>query len=202
MRGEADRVVQVWAHKGHEVLFRCIDFLILTKSIIMEITYELTQRDFHDSIIAHRNRSKSSKWSYRVLGFIFFLGLGINLVGIAMRPIVRSLAGDFPMVIFFLLGIAFLWCGPRLVAKNQFAKQPSAHGPRTAVLDSGGVHWRWTGGSSDIEWKIFIRILESRDHFLFYSSPACFSIVPKRAMTVEQMAHLRALIGQYLSNHK
>jgi hypothetical protein len=67
------------------MLFRCIDFLILTKSVIMEITYELTQRDFRDSIIAHRNPSKSSKWSYRVLAFIFLLGLGINLVGIAMQ---------------------------------------------------------------------------------------------------------------------
>jgi hypothetical protein len=176
-------------------LFPCIKILIFAKSIIMEITYELTQKDFRDSFIAHRNRSKSSKWSYRVLTLLFFAGLIINLIGIAMRPLARLLSGDFPMVLLFLFGIGFLLFGPRLMAKNQFAKQPSAHGPRAVLMDSGGVHWRWAGGSSDIEWKNFIQILESKNHFLFYSSPVYFSIVPKRAMTIEQMAQLRTLIG-------
>ena len=37
--------------------FRCARKYFLAQSIGMEVTYELTQRDFFDSLIAHRNRS-------------------------------------------------------------------------------------------------------------------------------------------------
>jgi hypothetical protein len=166
----------------------------------MEINYELTEKDFRDAIIAHRNRTKSSKWAYRLLGILFLLGLAINLAGILIRPIDRSLPGDIPIAIIMLLGLIALWWWPRFAARTQFLKQPSAHGIRTVSLDSEGVHWRWSGGASDFEWKNFVRFVESKDHFLIYSSPAIFSIIPKRVLTLQEISDLRAFLAQYLSS--
>ena len=168
----------------------------------MEISYELTEKDFRDAIIAHRNRTKSSKWAYRVLMILAMALLGINLIGIVMRPITRSLPHDFPIAIIMLWGIGTLWCGPRLTAKRQYVKQPSAHGARTVLMDSDGIHWRWNEGTADNKWNHYVRFVESKDHFLIYSSPACFNIVPKRAMSVEDMANLRGLVAQNLPNSK
>ena len=66
------------------------------------------------------------------------------------------------------------------------------------LLDSGGVHWRWNGGSADIEWKNFIRLQETKNQFMLYSSPACFNIVPKRALTLDQMGAFRQLVMENL----
>ena len=67
-------------------------------------------------------------------------------------------------------------------------------------VDAVGVHLRWNGGSTDIQWKNFIRHLECENQFLLYSSPVSFSILPKRALTPEQLAEVRALLAQNLSH--
>jgi len=64
------------------------------------------------------------------------------------------------------------------------------------VLDSSGAHRRWNGGSADVEWRNYIRSVEGKNQILFYTSPACFNILPKRALAVEQLSELRELLKQ------
>jgi hypothetical protein len=80
--------------------------------------------------------------------------------------------------------------------KQQFRKQPGAQGPRTVTFDTDGVHWRWDGGSADVAWKNYIRWTEGNNQILFYTSPACFNIVPKRALDAAQLAELREMLKQ------
>src|SRR5215467_14449880 len=61
-----------------------------------------------------------------------------------------------------LLWVGLLWGLPRWNARKQFLKQPGAQGPRSVLFDGSGVHWRWNGGSSDIEWKNYVRSLEGK----------------------------------------
>jgi hypothetical protein len=63
-------------------------------------------------------------------------------------------------------------------------------------LDASGAHWRWNGGSSDVEWKNYIRSVEGKNQILFYTSPACFNILPKRTIGAEQLGELRSLLNQ------
>jgi len=53
-----------------------------------------------------------------------------------------------------------------------------------------------TGGAGDIEWKNYIRSVEGKNQILFYTSPACFNILPKRAVAEEQLRELRDLLKQ------
>jgi YcxB-like protein len=91
-----------------------------------------------------------------------------------------------------------MWGSPWWAARNQFLKQPAAQGPRKVLLDLSGVHWRWNGGSADIEWKNFVRFQETKSQFLLYSSPACFNIIPKRAFTPDQIGSFRRLVAENL----
>ncbi|MGO8793202.1 MAG: YcxB family protein [Candidatus Sulfotelmatobacter sp.] len=83
-------------------------------------------------------------------------------------------------------------------ARRQFLKQPGAHGLRTVLFDDLGAHWRWNGGSSDIEWKNYVRSLEGLNQILFYTSPACFNILPKRSLSPDQLNELRTLLAQQI----
>lgn len=171
---------------------------VLAQSLAMEVSYQLTQRDFLDSFIAHRNRSPVTKWGLRLLfAFFFTLGGGVLLL-VVLRPDRMKLSDVFPIFVLVAVWSFFIWGLPRWAARNQYRKQPSARGPITATFDAGGVHWRWDGGSSEIQWKNFIRCLEAREQILLYPSPAYFSIVPKRAFTSEQMAEFRTLVGQHI----
>ena len=177
----------------------CANTVSLPKCTSMEVTYELTQKDFHDSFVAHRNRSALSKWSYRLLAIIAFLFVGIGLIGVMTRPSSKALADLARLSILALFWVGLVWVIPWWNAKNQFSKQPAARGSRTMVLDNAGIHWQWNGGSGEVEWRNFVRWVECDTEFLIYSSPACFNIVPKRALASEQLTEFRALLAQNLT---
>ena len=84
-----------------------------------------------------------------------------------------------------------LWVLPRWNARRQFLKQPGAHGPRSELLYASGVHWRWNGVYIVILWMTYDGALAGKYHFLLYTSPACFNIIPKRALTQEGLLELQ-----------
>jgi hypothetical protein len=47
-----------------------------------------------------------------------------------------------------------------------------------------------------VEWKNYVRSVEGKNHILFYTSPACFNIVPKRALGKEELIRVLALLKQ------
>lgn len=171
---------------------------VLPEYTAMQATFELTQRDFLDSFLAHRNRTLVSKWGYRLLGLMALVFFGISLLAAARRPNAQTVADVIPAFGLSVFLAAMVWGLPWWMARTQFLKQPAAQGPRTMVVDSTGVHWRWNGGSADIEWKNFIRRLECKTEFLLYTSPACFNMVPKRALTPEQQSEFTALLAQQI----
>jgi len=166
----------------------------------MQIDYELTQSDFTEAFVAHRNRRGSAQWVRVILFWLIVLVSAVVLYG-AVKSHNFS-----PALPFFF--ISFLWIVviqgiiPWWYVRRQYTKQPGAHGPRTLTLDETGAHWRWNGGSSDIEWKNYIRSVEGKNQILFYTSPACFNILPKRAIAAEQLSELRLLLDQNISSRK
>jgi hypothetical protein len=160
----------------------------------MEITYELTRKDFTESFAAHRNRRAWAKWTRRIVASLMLLFSALLLFGSVRTGNTRTLLPFFALVAMWLVilaGLPWWWS-----ARRQFLKQPGAHGTRTVSLDDLGAHWRWNGGSSHVEWKNYVRLLESKNQFLLYTSPACFNIIPKRALVTEQMSEIRNLLKQ------
>jgi hypothetical protein len=184
-------------------IYYCIETAVLTQSLpIMEITYKLTQKDFAEAFIAHRNRSKLSRWLFRLFTFLMFACLGFGLFGAVFFPMELFLSSYLPWLLLGIFWIFFVWGGPRYMARIQFKKQPSAQSTVIFSSDPAGVQWKWDGGSSNVEWKHFIRILDAKNHFLFYGSPVYFHIVPKRALTAEQMADFQAVIKTHMPQGK
>jgi hypothetical protein len=168
----------------------------------MQIPYELTEKDFSESYIAHRNRNALSKWSRRIFIWVAGLGAAIVFLGFVVKPSAQAAKDLLPFLRWVIAWIAILWILPRWTMRRQFLKQPGAHGPRTLLLDSTGVHWRWSGGSGDIEWKNYIRAVEGKNQILFYTSPACFNILPKRAVPGAQLDEIRELLKQNIQAPK
>ena len=159
----------------------------------MELTYDLTQKDFYDSFMAHRRRSPVLKWSFRLLFALIFLLPAIGVVALATAPQTK-LATVIPLFALAAFWAIVIWGIPWWSARSQFLQQPAAQGSKTMTLDQSGIHWRWKSGQADVEWTNFIRFLESETVFLLYTSPACFNIIPKRAFTPGQTESFRDLL--------
>jgi hypothetical protein len=160
----------------------------------MEITYELTQKDFTESFNAHRNRRPFVKWARRTVAWVMILASALALFGSIRTGNTRTLLPFFGLVamwLLFLAGAPTWWS-----ARRQFLRQPGAHGARTVLFDAIGAHWQWNGGSSDVEWKNYVRSVEGKNQVLLYTSPACFNIIPKRALGKEGLAEVLTLLKQ------
>jgi hypothetical protein len=138
----------------------------------------------------------------RLLAAILLLVLVFYLALLIIRDNsgVRHLT---PLVVLFVAWfVFFLRVAPWWKARNQFRKQPSAHGQITMVLDEAGVHLRWDGSTSDLAWKNYIRWVEGKNQFLLYQSPALFNMVPKRALTPEQIVEFRVMLAEHIGSGK
>jgi hypothetical protein len=124
------------------------------------------------------------------------------MVGFVSKTSIQGAESLLPIVALMVLWVAILWVLPWWTMRRQFVNQPGAHGPRTVVMDESGAHWRWTGGSSDVDWKNYIRLAEGKNQILIYTSPACFNILPKRALAGEQLGEVRSLLSQKIQSRK
>ena len=164
----------------------------------MEITFELKQNDFLQSYVAHRKRNAMSKWSFLLLAsFVFMLAILaiLPLLTRTTHPTFFNIAQAATLVGFWVL---MVWGFPWWFARQQFQKQPKAHGTREMVADADGLHLAWNGGSANMSWTNQVRYLESKDQFPLYTSPTCFNIIPKRAMTPEQLSNFRTLLREHI----
>jgi purine-cytosine permease-like protein len=168
----------------------------------MQISYELTAKDFSESYVAHRNRNALGKWSRRIFIWVAALCTAIVLLGFLIKPSAQTARSLLPFLGLVIAWIAIVWIRPRWTMRRQFLKQPGAHGPRTLLLDSTGAHWRWNGGSGDVEWKNYIRAVEGKNQILFYTSPVCFNILPKRALAGAQLDEIREFLKQNIQAPK
>jgi hypothetical protein len=170
--------------------------------ITMEIKYELTQRDFCEAIIAHQRRTRVSQWAHFLMLLMIAIFLGFGLFNFAVFPVSQWPSNGLPFFCIAFFWAYIGWIGPWQMAKKQFAKQPSAQGLKTVIFDATGTHWIWDGGESKLEWRHYTRVLDSKNHFLFYGSPVVSNVVPKRAFTAEQMADLRTLLTNHMPQGK
>ena len=167
----------------------------------MEITYELSEKDFVEAYKTHCSRGPSSKWR-RAIWFVFLV---IFLGAFILHSIATNTSDISGYVVLAILAITWFvvirWL-QLFNMRKQFRNQPGAHGPRTAIFDLEGVHWRWEGGSSDVAWRNYTRWIEDDKQILVYSSPAYFSMLPKRALDAAQLAELREILKQNIPNTK
>jgi YcxB-like protein len=168
----------------------------------MELTCTVTQQDFYDALTANRSRTALARWAFRLANCFIYLSAALCLVLMIFHSTRLAPGAVAPLLGFAFCWAMFTWVLPRRFARKQFREQPAAHVPNKMTLDASGVHWRWDGGSSDLEWKNYIRVLESKRQFLFYTSPYYFHIVPKRPMTPQQVSDFRAMVERYLADSR
>ena len=164
----------------------------------MQITYELTEKDFVEAYSTHCSHGPSSKWRRAILFWCLVLVLGAFIFYIIATHGAYDFTSYLPLLALAIIWFVIIRWLQRSSVKRQFRNQPGAHGQRSLLVDDSGAHWRWDGGSADVEWKNYIRYVEGENQILFYTSPAGFNILPTRELQSAQLAELRELLKQLI----
>jgi YcxB-like protein len=161
----------------------------------MTIEFQFTLDDYRNAFRGHYRKGASAvmRWTLRlclVVGILFLL-VGILFVITGQRaPNVATPP--------FLFGAFWTWMGLggtyQFSAKRQFAKNPALRQPRRIELSDDGVKTDAGITSSQASWQAYLRYVEAKECFLLYTSPACFSIIPKRVLQPAELDDLRQLL--------
>jgi hypothetical protein len=168
----------------------------------MQINYQLSEDDFVEAYGVHRDRTAFKKWSMRLfIALIVFMSVVVFAAALVDHS-QQAAKNLFLFTVLLAFWIVTLSAFPRWNMRRQFRKQPGAQGPRTVTFEADGAHWRWDGGSGDIAWKNYTRWVEGKNQILFYTSPACFNILPTHGLPPEQILDLRELLKQNIQTLK
>ena len=160
----------------------------------LEVTYQLSEQDYRDGIRAWQRRTPARRKSYYatviIMSFLFALGV----VFLAWSPDL-----EIRYLSFFALGlpsICFLslWIGPRVQARMQYRRMPSAQVPMTMTVSDFGMHIRSVHGDSRVHWSAYIGWSEGKSVFVLFPQPRIYIPIPKRAFSSEQLIEFRDIL--------
>jgi YcxB-like protein len=98
-----------------------------------------------------------------------------------------------------LLLALFLGRDPsKRIAKRVFEALPAEARAVSMHLDIHGISLALNAESTQVDWQRVSRAVESRHSILLFSSRSSAQIIPKRALSSEQLQGLRTLIARYV----
>jgi len=155
----------------------------------MDVSYQLTEDDYRHGLLAWRSSSAWRRWNRRV-GLVVMVPLLVSSTILLLRNpelrLVSSLSLGF--AVFWLLAV---WIGPRLQARLQFRRMPSAQSPMAVTISDSEMHLRSQHYDSHISWSTYIGWAEEESVFVLFPQPRIYLPIPKRAFTPEQLADFR-----------
>ena len=89
---------------------------------------------------------------------------------------------------------------PRSQQRRLFRSSPSAGRERSVVVDENGIEVVFPHGHSQLDWSGFTEYRETKNSFLFFTSPERVAIwIPKRVMSAAQIEELRGILRTHLT---
>lgn len=160
----------------------------------LEVTYQLTEDDYRHGFRAWQTRSGWRQWNYR-LGIVVMTVLFVfGIVLFAWNP---SL--ELRYFSFFALGMPVVWflgvsIVPRITARLQYRRMPSAQTPMTMAVSDSGMHVRSKHYDSQVNWSTYIGWAEGKSVFVLFPQPRIYVPIPKRAFSNEQLEKFREIL--------
>jgi len=159
----------------------------------MQLEYRLSLKDYQEANQAHL---KLQRWIYFffwffILGSLFFL----------VTPLLINRTPDLFGFVWFLSS-AILLFNPYFSnpIKNYFLNRhwknlSNWHHPITIDVDEEKIKSKTVDCESSVQWRLFIKAIETKNLFMLYPAKACFNMIPKRAFSSDQqMDEFRELL--------
>lgn len=165
-------------------------------------TFTLDELDLRRAVRLHAFSGIREKQTIIRLILLWFIGMAafVGFFSAAGMPWPELRGNLLPSaliitatILVFSLGIP-LALGP-LVIRRRFKQDKLVRKPVSASWDEDAYEAEQPGVRNHIPWRDYMKIREDRHLFLFFISDYSYQILPKRALTQEQIADLQRVLA-------
>ncbi|MGX1789330.1 YcxB family protein [Bosea sp. NPDC055332] len=132
-------------------------------------------------------------WFIAIAAFIgFFSAAGMPW------PELRGNLLPFALIIvatILVFGLGIPLAVSPLIIRRRFKQDKLVRKPVSASWDEEAYEAEQPGARNHIPWRDYMKIREDRHHFLFFISDYSYQILPKRALTREQITDLQRVLA-------
>ncbi len=165
----------------------------------MTLSYQLTVDDYTHSIKACRRTNPLTKWTLRLCYAVVTVVIGLAIIGTLYTPADKR-PSPIPLILIVVFWAYIIIALPRMTAKRQVERMPTAHGPQNTSITEEGIRIVSSCSDFNLHWPAFIRSMELSDVFVMFLSPSHVIPLPKRAMTPEQQSELREMLRKHVKS--
>jgi hypothetical protein len=160
----------------------------------MEIRYQLAEDDYRQGLLAWRMKSTWKRRTYRISFALMILVLVANALLLIWNRNPNMQQLSWMLIGFAVLWLLFVWMTPRLQARMQFSRMPSAQAPMTVTNSDSGMQVQSQHYDSRIAWSTYIGWAESKSVFVLFPQPRTYVPIPQRAFNDEQRMEFREIL--------
>lgn len=165
----------------------------------MQIAYTLTFQEFLEGQRVHENRCTKTR-GLRFLNWWFFPVLGLVLV-LGSIMLWREGSPWATVIVVFVYGL-FLICYRLLLlgrAKSKYINTRRGDGSVLLQVEEDEIVAEWPECARSVaKWSAIKKFRENEKVLLIYIAPAIFYVIPKRALSREQLSELLFLLNKKL----
>jgi len=163
--------------------------------ILVHVDYEISEQDFMDAqrLAVRKSSVRLIRWTRLVLPLFGLFLLVFLVISAVTQGFSDRFIPGFAISLMFLSIPLLSW----RTQKKMYANSPSMHGTLSLDVNDEGIQFGGKTFSSKVSWSHFARFLEDNKAFVLYQqNQRIFNIVPKRNLSLEQVAAFR----QYLES--
>jgi YcxB-like protein len=163
----------------------------------MHIDYEISEQDhaLAQRLALKRSGSLSNRWIFSV-----FPAFGLVLLAfIAIAIFKRGFSLNVLAGLIVPLGMLSLPILTKRNIRKLYLNSVNLRGPLSLDADDDGMRFQGSTISSQVIWAHFSRYCEDDHSFLLFQNARIFNMIPKRKLSLEQIAELRGLFTRCIA---
>jgi len=162
----------------------------------MNITYQLSENEYHLAVALHNKRSKKIV----ILVIYIILAAVIVVVGTDFsntREIITNIITAFFAISFYIL---FVRMSTMYQVKNIYNKSTILKDEINMRISGKGIQVDKNANNRLIPWSQFTEYKKDDNYCILYTSPNQFNVIPLRVMDDAQKDELNGYLEKYLKN--
>jgi YcxB-like protein len=171
-------------------------------ALSVQVTHSWDAQHYAEGRRALWRFTTAGRW-LRAFAYLFIAGGSLLILllifGLEGTP-QRRLAAASPWLVVVLLWILMLRGGiPGLARLAVRQRMIDASKPLIDTISAQGYHRQQSQTEVSVPWSDLKRVVETRNLFLFFTTPSCAYFVPKDLMAQEQLEVVRELVRQHMA---
>jgi hypothetical protein len=161
----------------------------------MQIQYQCNVADYQEALLTRRPTPLGRKVFRAGMWLLLIIMSSAILMNLGFRQGIATLTVP---ILLFLSWLAFRLVIRPIWIKRDFHSHPNFQREQLVRIDESGLHRTSEIGQSETKWLAYTGYQETQNLFVLYFGRRLMEVIPKRALSAEQLQRFRQLLLEHL----